>query len=139
MIWNSAKTNFDCRFSEIPCYDGILGDLNGDNKVNAGDYQELSKAFGKCVGDIGFNSEADYDEDDCVSYRDYRIWFFLLGVAPWGNSTVSQAIDDALKNGGDALINVSVTSSLYGFVPIYNIFCYTCTNVEGVAIEFESQ
>jgi hypothetical protein len=65
--------------------------------------------------------------------------FFLLGVAPWGNSTVSLAIDNALKNGGDALINVSVTSSLYGFVPIYNIFCYTCTNVEGIAIEFESQ
>ena len=65
--------------------------------------------------------------------------FFLLGVAPWGNSTVSQAIDNALSNGGNALINVSVTSSLYGFVPIYNIFCYTCTNVEGIAIEFESQ
>ena len=65
--------------------------------------------------------------------------FFLLGVAPWGDSTFSKAIDDALKNGGDALINVSVTSSLYGFVPIYNVFCYTCTNVEGIAIEFESQ
>ena len=65
--------------------------------------------------------------------------FFLLGVAPWGNSTFSQAIDNALENGGDALINVSVTSSLYGFVPIYNIFCYTCTNVEGIAIEFQAQ
>jgi len=65
--------------------------------------------------------------------------FFLLGVAPWGNSTVSQATDNALANGGDALINVSVTSSLYGFVPIYNIFCYTCTEVEGIAIELEAQ
>ena len=62
--------------------------------------------------------------------------FFLLGVAPWGDSTFSQAIDNALENGGDALINISVTSSLYGFVPIYNIFCYTCTNVEGIAIKF---
>jgi hypothetical protein len=62
--------------------------------------------------------------------------FFLLGVAPWGDSTFSQAIDNALENGGDALINISVTSSLYGFVPIYNIFCYTCTEVEGIAIEF---
>ena len=65
--------------------------------------------------------------------------FFLLGVAPWGNSTFSQAIDNALENGGDALINVSVTSSLYGFVPIYNIFCYTCTDVEGIAIKFQGQ
>jgi hypothetical protein len=62
--------------------------------------------------------------------------FFLLGVAPWGDSTFSQAIDNALENGGDALINISVTSSLYGFVPIYNIFCYTCTDVEGIAIKF---
>ena len=65
--------------------------------------------------------------------------FFLLGVVPWGNSTVTQAIDNALANGGDALINVSVTNSLYGFVPIYNIFCYTCSDVEGIAIEFETQ
>ncbi len=65
--------------------------------------------------------------------------FFLLGVVPWGDSTVTQAIDNALANGGDALINVSVTNSLYGFVPIYNIFCYTCSDVEGIAIEFETQ
>ena len=62
--------------------------------------------------------------------------FFLAGIIPWGDSTVTQAIDNALEGGGDALINVSVTSSLYGFVPIYNIFCFTCTEVEGVAIEF---
>jgi hypothetical protein len=65
--------------------------------------------------------------------------FFLLGVVPWGDSTVTQAIDNALSNGGDALINVSVTSSLYGFIPIYNIFCYTCSEVEGIAIEIEGQ
>ena len=39
--------------------------------------------------------------------------FFLLGVVPWGDSTVTQAIDNALANGGDALINISVTNSLY--------------------------
>ncbi len=62
--------------------------------------------------------------------------FFLIGVIPWGDSTVTRAIDNALESGGDALINVSVTSSLYGFVPIYNILCFTCTEVEGIAIEF---
>ena len=65
--------------------------------------------------------------------------FFLLGVVPWGDSTVTQAIDNALANGGDAFINVSVTNSLYGFVPIYNIFCYTCSEVDGIAIEIEAQ
>ena len=62
--------------------------------------------------------------------------FFLVGIIPWGDSTVTKAIDNALESGGDAIINVSVTSSLYGFVPIYNVFCFTCTEVEGIAIEF---
>jgi hypothetical protein len=65
--------------------------------------------------------------------------FFLVGIIPWGDSTVTRAIDNALQSGGDAIINVSVTSSLYGFVPIYNVFCFTCTEVEGIAIEFVDQ
>ena len=64
--------------------------------------------------------------------------FFLLGVAPWGNATLSTAVDKSLSNvGGDALINVTVSNSLYGFIPIYNIFCYTCTDVNGIAIKFD--
>ena len=64
---------------------------------------------------------------------------FLLGIIPWGDSTVATAMDKALaENGGDALINVSVTTSLYGFVPIYNVFAFTCTTVEGIAIKFEN-
>jgi len=64
--------------------------------------------------------------------------YFLLGVAPWGDATLSTAVDNALSNvGGDALINVSVSNSLYGFLPIYNIFAFTCTNVNGIAIKFE--
>jgi hypothetical protein len=43
--------------------------------VDVADYQELRKTLGKCEGDTGFNSEADYDFDGCVSYRDYRIWY----------------------------------------------------------------
>ena len=65
--------------------------------------------------------------------------YFLLGIIPWGDSTVATAMDKALaENGGDALINVSVTTSLYGFVPIYNVFAFTCTTVEGIAIKFEN-
>jgi hypothetical protein len=63
--------------------------------------------------------------------------FFLLGVVPWGNATLSTAVDDALsKVKGDALINVTVSNSLYGFIPIYNVFTYTCTEVKGIAIKF---
>lgn len=63
--------------------------------------------------------------------------FFLLGVAPWGDATLSTAVDNALSSvDGDALINVTVSNSLYGFVPIYNVFAYTCTDVKGIAIKF---
>ncbi len=64
--------------------------------------------------------------------------FFLLAVAPWGDANFSTAVDNALaKVGGDALINVTISNSLYGFIPIYNLFSYTCTNVSGIAIKFE--
>ena len=82
-------------------------------------------------------SAQDYDEIGIV--RGMACRHFFLGVLPVGDSTVTKAIDSALESGGDALINVSVTNSLYGFVPIYNIFCYTCSEVEGIAIEFENQ
>ncbi len=65
--------------------------------------------------------------------------FFLLGLVPWGDATFSAAVDDALaKSGGDALINVTVSNSLYGFIPIYNVFAYTCTDVKGIAIEVKN-
>jgi hypothetical protein len=65
--------------------------------------------------------------------------YILLGIIPWGDSTATTAVNNALQtSGGDALINLSVTSSLYTFIPIYNVFCYTCTSVEGISIKFES-
>ena len=64
--------------------------------------------------------------------------YFALGVAPWGNSTSSTAMENALaETGGDAIINASVETSLYGFIPIYNLFAYTCTTVRGIAIKLD--
>lgn len=64
--------------------------------------------------------------------------FFLIAVVPWGNGTFSDAVNHALaEKGGDALINVTVSTSLYGFIPIYNVFSYTCTKVEGIAVKFK--
>ena len=63
--------------------------------------------------------------------------FFLLAVLPFGDSTFSTEVNDALtKTGGDALLNVSVSSSLYGLIPIYNVLSFTCTTVKGIAIKF---
>lgn len=64
--------------------------------------------------------------------------YFLLAAIPFGKSDLQVAVDQALgKTGGDALVNVAVASGLYGFVPIYNIFSYTCTTVKGMAVKFE--
>lgn len=63
---------------------------------------------------------------------------FFLAIIPSGQSDVAAAVDKALAaTGGDALINVSTESSLYGFIPIYNVYSYTCTIVRGTAIKFE--
>lgn len=65
--------------------------------------------------------------------------YFLLAIAPWGDGTFSSAVDEALaKSGGDALLNVTVSNSLYAFIPIYNVFTYQCTDVLGTAIKFET-
>lgn len=66
--------------------------------------------------------------------------FFALGIAPWGDSTPAAAIEDALSGtDADAVINGSTTTSLYGFVPIYNIFSFTCTTVRGTAIKVSDE
>jgi hypothetical protein len=62
---------------------------------------------------------------------------FVLAIIPWGDSDFQTAVDDALaKSGGDALVNVTTASSLYGFIPIYNVYSFTCTRVKGTAIKF---
>jgi hypothetical protein len=64
--------------------------------------------------------------------------YFVLAVIPWGNSDVQTAVDKALAtNGGDALVNVATSSSLYGFFPIYNVFSFTCTSVKGTALKLD--
>ncbi len=65
--------------------------------------------------------------------------YFLLGVIPWGASDTETALNKALTGkGGDALLNVSVTTSLYGLFPIYNVFSWSCTTIKGVAVKFQT-
>ena len=49
------------------------GDCDGDNEVGIGDYARLSSAYNKCVGDPGFDAEADLNGDGCVDIADYAI------------------------------------------------------------------
>lgn len=52
----------------------VPGDLSGDGVIDTSDYNVFRSTLGKCVGATGFISEADYDQDGCVTYRDYRTW-----------------------------------------------------------------
>jgi hypothetical protein len=64
--------------------------------------------------------------------------YFLLAIIPWGDGTVAAALDDALQPvNGDALTNVLVSSSLYTFIPYFNVFSFGCTSLEGLAIAFQ--
>jgi hypothetical protein len=64
--------------------------------------------------------------------------YFVIAVIPWGNSDIQTAVDKALApTGGDALVNVTTSTSLYGFVPIYNVLSFTCTTVKGTAVKLE--
>ena len=60
---------------------------------------------------------------------------FILAIIPFGDSSFSKAVDEALsQKGGDALINVTVSSSLYGFIPIYNVYSFTCTRAASIGV-----
>lgn len=89
-------------------------------------------------GDPGalLTGQRSYTEVGPVSGRACR--YFLLGIIPWGDSTPTKAMEQALAGTeGDALINASIETSLYGFIPIYNLFSFTCTTVKGVAIKLD--
>ena len=100
------------------------------------------------VGNIGIVTKSSADSATLLkSGRTYQdlgpaegeaCRYFLLAVIPWGDSAFSTAVNRALtEKGADALINVTVSSSLYGFIPIYNVFSYTCTEVKGTAVKFQ--
>lgn len=63
---------------------------------------------------------------------------FILAIIPFGDGDLAHAVEEALApKGGDAILNADVETSLYGFIPIYNVYSFTCTTVKGIAIKFD--
>ena len=56
----------------------IEGDLDEDGDVDTADLTIFRSTLGKCSGDDGFISEADYDQDGCVTFTDYRTWYIYF-------------------------------------------------------------
>lgn len=64
-------------------YNGGVGpmrtaDLNNDNKQDIDDFIAMRSAFGTCTGQTMFLSAADFDDDGCVTLKDYQFWVSLL-------------------------------------------------------------
>jgi hypothetical protein len=53
----------------------VAGDLDGDGDIDGDDYSAFLATFGKCDGADGYNPEADYDGDSCITFIDYQIWY----------------------------------------------------------------
>jgi von Willebrand factor type A domain-containing protein/peptidase M66-like protein len=65
----------------------LPGDLDGNGAVDLGDYLKIRSLLGKCDGDYGYLSAADYSSDGCVAYDDYQFWyrnFFTAELRPPG-------------------------------------------------------
>jgi hypothetical protein len=63
---------------------------------------------------------------------------YFLGMIPWGSFSLSKALDRALNDKkADALLNVTVESSLYFSPPPYFLFTEACNTVKGTAIRFQ--
>ena len=63
---------------------------------------------------------------------------FILAIIPFGDGDLAHAVEEALApKEGDAILNADVETSLYGFIPIYNVYSFTCTTVKGIAIKFD--
>ncbi len=52
----------------------IIGDLNGDKMVTFQDFLLFAAAFGKGVGDEGYNPKADLNGDEMVNFQDFLIF-----------------------------------------------------------------
>jgi predicted extracellular nuclease len=53
----------------------VAGDLDADGDVDHADFSLFRSQLGKCGSKPGFNREADYDQNGCVSMVDYRVWY----------------------------------------------------------------
>jgi len=58
-----------------PVVTPICGDVDHDGDVDAADYAVFRAVLRKCAGQPGFNPEADYDGDGCITLGDYQRWY----------------------------------------------------------------
>lgn len=86
---------------------GLPGDFNGDNLVDAADYNQWKQKFGS-VGDFG----ADGNDDSVVNAADYTIWRNNFGR---GSATSTLLAPDAVPEPTSMLLFVTAVGVLLCF------------------------
>ena len=59
----------------IPGEGVICGDLDGDGDVDGADRIILMGAFRSCIGNVKYIEAADYNQDGCINFFDYQLWY----------------------------------------------------------------
>ena len=66
--------------------DAIEGDVNGNGRLDYGDYFLIVRTRGAVVGDDNFIPAADLDNDGVITRTDANLWRRLFLVASFGNT-----------------------------------------------------
>lgn len=64
------NTEWELQHSQL-----IDGDLNQDSSLNIIDYKLMCDALGKQIHEVGYSKIADYDNNDKVTYSDFKEWY----------------------------------------------------------------
>lgn len=88
------------------------GDANDDNCVTLVDFSVLVTTFGKCNGDVGYDSRADFNGDGCVTLIDFSLLvtnFSQCGQTPTGVTGDGAVRPSARATSGET-VRVRLTS-----------------------------
>ncbi len=91
----------------------LIGDANGDGKVDILDFQILSNTFGKISGDPGYDGRADFNGDNAIDILDFQILSNNFGtVAPTVTPTRSITITPSVRPTNTVTPRLTVTPTL---------------------------
>jgi hypothetical protein len=85
--------------------EGLSGDYNRNQSVDAADYV----IWRKTLGQVGSDLSADGDEDGTVDLDDHKVWTTNFGAASAEGSATSSLIADSSAITSDALQSASAT------------------------------